>query len=98
MNSYSKSIFSYWSVYLTGTVALEILLKNQLCVCACTTVLAEDEEIHVGGQFPSFELLEATVKHFKEQQMVTYWIRDSRKASAYQKQQGDRIVSNQALV
>ena len=60
--------------------------------------MAEDEEIHVGAQFPPFELLEAAVKHFEEQQMVTYWIRDSRKASAYQKRQGDRIVSNEALV
>ena len=54
--------------------------------------MAEDEEIHVRAQFPPFELLEA------EQQMVTYWIRDSRKASAYQKRQGDRIVLNETLI
>lgn len=51
-----------------------------------------------GARFTSFELLEAAVKSFEEKQMVTYWIRDSQKACAYQKQQGDGVVLNPALV
>ena len=75
--------FPLWSGYPTCTVTLKFLLKNWQSACGIVLDMAEDEvkeELHVGAHFASLEL---EMKHFKEQQMVTYWIRHSRKASAY---------------
>ena len=60
--------------------------------------MAGDVDLHVGSKFQSLKAVEEAMKRLEQQQLITYWIRDSRKVAAYEKRAPDGVVINPALV